>query len=266
MVHSPAVGLAAPPRSWAHTAELVYVLMLKDVRVRYKSSVLGYLWAIANPLAFALVYYVAFGVILQVSVQRNFAVVLLTGLFPWSWAANSFMHATGAYRHNASLVRKVRVRRAVLPLGSTLQEMLHFFLALPILVIAVGLTSEWHASWLFAIPVMALVQLALIYPICVILAAANVVVRDVEYLVSLALQMLFFLTPIVYPVEAIPAAYRPYFAVNPMAPLIAGWRDVLLRGRLDLAACAQCLAFAAVLGVLAVWVHRRLEPKMGELL
>jgi lipopolysaccharide transport system permease protein len=268
-VTSASVPRTAPatPRSWAQTAELVYLLVLKDLRVRYKSSVLGYLWAVANPLAFALVYYVAFGVILRAGAQDNFAILLLTGLFPWSWAANALVHATGVYRHNTSLVRKVQVRRAALPLGITLQEMLHFFLTVPILIGAIVLTTgEWHASWVITIPLMAVVQLALIYPITVILAAANVLVRDVEYLVGIALQMVFFLTPIVYPASAIPPALRPYFAANPFMPLINGWREVLLRGQLDVTACFTCLGFAAVAGLLAAFAHQHVEPKMGELL
>jgi ABC-type polysaccharide/polyol phosphate export permease len=113
---------------------------------------------------------------------------------------------------------------------------------------------------------MALLQLAVILPLSLILAAANVVVREVEYLVRIVLQMVFFLTPIVYPTKIIPAEYKPYFNLNPFAPLIAGWREVLLGGRLDPTTGLQCLMFAALAGVAAVVVHRRVEPRMGELL
>ena len=116
------------------TLELLYLLVLKDLRLRYKSSFLGYLWALANPLAFTLVYYVTFKLIIRNGID-HYGVFLVTGLFPWAWMANTLLQSTGAYRNNPTLVRKVNVPRAILPLGSVVQEMVHFLFAVPIVVV-----------------------------------------------------------------------------------------------------------------------------------
>src|SRR5438309_2354350 len=115
----------------AQRVELLYLLVLKDLRVRYKNSFLGYLWALANPLAFTLVYYVAFEVILK-TVVPNFALYLVFGMFPWSWLMNALVQSTGAYRGNPSLVRRVPLPLSILPLSTVVQHMVHFVLALPI--------------------------------------------------------------------------------------------------------------------------------------
>jgi lipopolysaccharide transport system permease protein len=248
----------------AKALELLYLLVAKDLRVRYKGSVLGYLWALANPLAFTFVYYVAFKVIIRTATD-NYGLYLVTGLFPWAWVSNALVRAAGAYRLNPTLVRKVRLPRSVLPLSYVVQEMVHFLLAVPILVVGVTIaTGVSHLQWVWLIPALAVVQLLVLYPIGVVLAATNVLVRDVEYVVGIALQLLFFLTPIVYEAGSIPARYQSYFTWSPFASLIHGWRVALYDGRLEPGAVGSCLVFAAVAGMLAHLVHRTVEPTIGE--
>jgi lipopolysaccharide transport system permease protein len=257
---------AIPQRSWMQSLELVALLVLKDLRVRYKGSFLGYVWAVANPLAMTVVYYIAFQIIMRVQLP-NYGIYLVTGLFPWTWASGSLLRAAMSYRSNETLVRKVQTRRSILPLSDVLQEMMHFLLACPVILVALALTSGTvHAEWIVLIPLMAVIQLAVIYPMAIILAALNIVTRDVEYLVGIVLQMLFFLTPIVYPVDSIPGPYRPYFDLNPFFSLITAWRSVFYDGTLDPASLVRLAAFAPVLGVAAWAIHRRVEPRIGEML
>jgi ABC-type polysaccharide/polyol phosphate export permease len=113
---------------------------------------------------------------------------------------------------------------------------------------------------------MAVVQLAMLYPVGLILACANVIVRDVEYLVAITLQLLFFLTPIVYEPAAIPKEYAWLFDLNPFSSMISAWRAIFYHGSLDAPAIGRCLLFAAMAGLLAWYVHRTLDPRIGELL
>lgn len=256
----------AATTSWAQTTELLYLLVVKELRVRYKGSFLGYVWALANPLAFTLVYYVAFQIIVRVQVE-NYALFLVTGLFPWTWMHGSLVQSTSAYRANQSLIRKVRIRQAVLPLSNAVHEMVHFFFAVPILLAGVVIaTGSFHVSWLVLVPAMALIQLAIVYPLGLMLATANVFVRDVEYLITLLLQMLFFLTPIVYSESMIPEQYRWYFAVNPFTPMINAWRAVFNDGVLAVGPAGRCIAFAAAAGLVAWATHVALRRRIGELL
>jgi len=249
-----------------HFFELLYLLVQKDLKVRYKSSVLGYLWALANPFAFALVYFVAFKIIMRVQ-MHNYSVFLLTGMFPWVWLTNSLSQATGSYRNNASLVKKVNLDRAVLPLGNVAHEMVHFCFALPVLAIFIYFTGgEMYGAWLWQIPLMILLQLAMVYPVALVLALSNVYIHDVEYLVGIGLSMLFFLTPVVYPVTMVPTAYRHYFEWSPLAALIENWRSVLLHGSVNMPMFMHCVTVAIIVAVLAVVTYRKTASKLGELL
>lgn len=249
-----------------HFLELLYLLIQKDLKVRYKSSVLGYLWALANPFAFALVYYVAFKVIMRVEIH-NYSVFLLTGMFPWVWFTNALIQATASFKNNVSLVKKVNINRAVLPLGSVVHEMVHFCFALPVLCCFIYFTGGvFHASWLWQLPLMILLQLALVYPLALVLALANVYVHDVEYIVGIGLSLLFFLTPIVYPVSMIPEIYRHLFEWSPLVALIRNWRSVFLEGSVDVGLLAHCTVVVLIISFLSLVIYRKGACKLGELL
>lgn len=253
-------------RALRQNTELLYLLVSKELKVRYKNSVLGYLWAVANPLAFAVVYYVAFKMIMRVPMP-NYSIFLLAGLFPWVWLTNSIAHATGSYRNNTSLIKRVTLPRAILPLSNVAHEMVHFCFALPVLalfVIAAG--NQLFLSWLWLLPLMVLLQFALVYPVALMFALLNVYVRDVEYLVGIGLSLMFFLTPIVYPLSMVPEKYQWYFSLSPLAALIDCWRGVLLEGEVQLSAALYCLFVAAGLGVSAALIYGRTQAKLGELL
>lgn len=253
--------LGLPQRS-----ELLLMLVAKDLKVRYKQSLLGYMWAVANPLAFATVYFVAFKLVMRVQVE-NYAVFLLSGMFPWLWLTNSVVQGTGCFRANPSLVKKVRMDRRVLPLASAVHEMTHFFFALPVLGLFLAVSGEGlHLSWLWQVPLMMALQLAFVFPLALLLGLANVFVRDVEHLVGVSLQLLFFLTPIVYPARLVPPEYAAALYLNPLAPLIRAWRSIFLDGRLDPMAMAPLAVFSVILWVLASWARTRWEGRIAELL
>jgi lipopolysaccharide transport system permease protein len=251
----------------AQTLELLYLLVRKDLKVRYKSSVLGYLWALANPFAFAFVYWVAFKYIMRVQME-NYSLYLIAGIFPWLWLANGVTQATRSYHVNASLVKKVRIPRGVLPLSSVVQEMMHFLFALPVIVafLVFAGTFEVRAAWLWQLPLMLSVQLAFVYPLAMVLAISNVYVHDIEHLAGLGFAMLFFLTPMVYPVTMVPESLRPWFDWNPLHALMASWRGVFFSGTLDVPGLAYAVACAGALAALAWAFHRRFGPRIPELL
>lgn len=246
--------------------ELLYLLVLKELKVRYKRSVLGYLWAIANPFAFALVYWFAFKYIMRVQIP-NYSIFLLTGMFPWGWLANSLIHASSSYRNNASLIKKVKLERALLPLSSVVHEMLHFCFSLPVLSVFIFISGgPFYLAWFWQMPLMILLQLTFLYPLALILAITNVYVHDVEYIVGIALSMLFFLTPIVYPPEMVPAQFTDYINYSPLSALIGNWHNVFLRGNIQFDQFAYCLSISLVLWLIAYHFYRRRSIRLGELL
>lgn len=249
-----------------HFMELLFLLVQKELKIRYKSSFLGYLWAMANPFAFAVVYYFAFKVIMRVQMP-NYSLFLLAGMFPWVWFTNALSHATGSYRNNASLVKKVNLQRSVLPLSNVMHEMVHFCLAIPVLLLFILIAGgDFYLSWFWQIPLMIMLQVMLIYPLALVLALANVYVHDVEYLVGISLSLLFFLTPIVYPLSMVPVKYHALFEMSPITMLIQNWRDVFLEGNLNLITFSTAVAIATIFIVIAWFVYGKTSSKLGELL
>jgi lipopolysaccharide transport system permease protein len=250
-----------------HALELIYLLVLKDLKARYKSSVLGYLWAIANPFAFAFVYWLTFKYVMRVNIP-NYSIYLIVGMFPWIWLSTGVTQATRSFQSNASLVKKVVLPRSALPFSNIAEEMVHFLFALPVI-----LTFLWFAgdeplrlAWLWQVPVMMLFQVAFAFPIAVIFALANVFVHDIEYLVGIGFSMLFFLTPIVYSSSMVPASFRAYFELNPVVGLIDGWRSVFFHGVMDWSALTYPFLVALTFGVIARIFYARFSPRIGELL
>ena len=114
--------------------DLVFVLTKKDIKSRYKTSVLGYLWSIINPLAFAAIFYVIFQVVMRFDMQ-NYALFLVTGLFTWQWINNSANAGAMIFIQNASLIKKIIFPRSILPLSIVLQDAFHFLMSVPVIIV-----------------------------------------------------------------------------------------------------------------------------------
>lgn len=246
--------------------ELLGILVSKELKIRYKSSMLGYIWAIANPLAFAFVYYVAFKIIMRIEME-NYAIFLLTGMFPWMWLSNALQTAIGSFRNNIPLIKYVALPRYIMPLSNVVHEAVHFFFALPVLIFFVLFTGgDFYPNWLWQVPVLIFLQFIFIYPFALLFALFNVFVHDVEYLVGISLSLLFFLTPIVYPPGMVPDAYAVYFDLSPLAGLVNLWRGILLQGQFSLPDFLLVLAVSSIMAVFAFVLYRKVGKKVGELL
>ncbi len=253
-------------RSLPQLAELLYVLVRKELKARDKNRFLGYLWALANPFAFAFVYWIAFKFIMRLEIE-NYSLYLITGMFPWVWMSVGVTGATRSFVINASLIKKVSLPRAILPLANVAQEMVHFGFALPAIIAFLWFAGEIRpgAAWLWQIPVLLALQVAFVYPLALSLALANAYVRDMEYLVGIGFSLMFFATPMVYPITMVPEAYRHWFELNPLHALMQSWRSVFLQGTLEVGHVAYVLACAALTGIIAWLLYRKLAPRVGEL-
>jgi len=258
--------MPAVDRSLPQLAELLYVLVRKELKARYKNRFLGYVWALANPFAFAFVYWIAFKFIMRMEIE-NYSLFLITGMFPWVWLSVGVTGATRSFIVNASLIKKVSLPRAILPLGNVAQEMVHFGFALPAIIAFLWFAGEIRpiASWLWQVPVLLALQVAFVYPLALSFALANAYVRDIEYLVGIGFSLMFFATPMVYPITMVPEEYRYYFELNPLHAMMQSWRTLFLQGTLDVRHMAYAAAFAAVTGVIAWLLYRKLARRIGEL-
>ncbi len=249
-----------------HYIDFIVVLTQKEMKVRYKSSVLGYFWSIAHPLAFALVFFIAFKIVMKIQME-NYALFLIAGLFPWQWLANSVNVSPVVFMGNASMVKKVNFSRSALPLVTVLQDGIHFVLAIPVLVVFMFFYHEFPSlSWLYGIPVLIGVQFMMTYGICLAVSAVNPFFRDLERLVSLFIMFMFYLTPIIYPESMVPEKYEHLLNLNPFAPLMISWRNLFLDGTLDAGLLTISLLYSVAILAFGYAVYKRLSWKLAEVL
>ena len=260
--------LTRSARRIEHARDLLAVLVLKEFRVRYKRTVLGYLWSVLQPLAFALVYYVVFRRFIRVDTgEVDYTLFLVLGLFPWQWFNNAVAGGATSLVANAPLITQVSFPRVFATVSGFLNEALHFLLTLPIMLtflFASGRPPRW--SWLWLLPTLLLIQAALTLGLALLTAAGNLVLRDLERLVGIGLLMLFYLTPVVYPADLIPPDLAWILYANPMGCLVVSWRDVLVDGAADPWMLTLAAAWAAAALVAGTLLFRRTEPKFAELI
>jgi lipopolysaccharide transport system permease protein len=254
---------SARPRNYL---DLILVLTAKEIKLRYSSNVLGYLWSIANPLIFALVYTFAFKVAMKVSIE-NYGLFLITGLFPWQWFSNSVTMSPRVFIFNASLIKKINFPRNTLVLVMVLQDMIHFMLSIPIIWIFLISRGGMPALLsLVVIPLLLAIQFAMTYGISLALASLNPFFRDLEKIASIGAALVFFCTPIVYAPDMLPGKYQLMLTLNPLASLMICWRNILIHGRLDPYYFLVTLFYAALFLALGSLIFRKLSWKFAELL
>jgi ABC-type polysaccharide/polyol phosphate export permease len=256
------------------SGDLVRNLVLRELRSTYKSTALGFLWSLLNPLFTMLILTFVFGLILSVPVptpegaKASFPAFLLVGLLPWNLVAVALASGCSSLVSNGNLLRKVYFFRATLPASTVLAQGLPFVVALALLLVylAVLRIPFWRVLWLLPVPVLAVFALAL--GLALITSVANVYFRDTQHLVSLASSAWFLATPIVYPVEMVARFGEPWmtlYRLNPAAALVATFRAILYAGTLpdpfDLAWSSLSAGIVLAVG----WtVFRKVEPRLPE--
>jgi homopolymeric O-antigen transport system permease protein len=183
---------------------LVRNLVAKDITVKYRGSLLGLLWSLLHPALMLVVYTFAFKVVLRVHTE-NYAYFIMAGLLPWTFFASALKDSTQAIVGNAGMIRRVYFPREILPIASVLFNFTQLLLALAVFLPALLLVSGVNPSWRMTL-VVPLLLLHLAFTIGVALALASVTVhfRDVAHLTDVLLPLLFWATPIIYPIEMVP--------------------------------------------------------------
>jgi ABC-2 type transport system permease protein len=207
--------------------ELIRNLVLKDLKLKYRDSALGFLWSLANPLLLIAVFSFVFGHILRGG-PTNFAYFLMIGILPWNFFAQSLTMSTGSVLENGSLIRKVAVPMEVFPVSTVLFNLAQYLLALavffPAALLFLRVPPSW--SWLAFVPIL-LLQAVFTLGVCLIASTATVFYRDVRHFAEILLTLLFWLTPIVYDVRAVPPSMVTIIHLNPMTYVVLAYQDVL---------------------------------------
>jgi ABC-type polysaccharide/polyol phosphate export permease len=258
-----------------HYRELVRNLVVRDLKVRYKSSLLGVAWSWLNPLLMMAVYTVLFTIFLRNDTVPHYPVFLLCGLLPWNFFNDAVIQATGSVVNNASLIKKVYFPSIVLPLSVVLSNLVNFLIALPlffVLALIFGVRPTW---WVLLLPVTILIQVVFTIGLTLILATLNVFFRDTQIILGVITLAWFFLTPVFYPINAVPpeAQVLGYTInaqlwlrrLNPMASIIASYRDLLYWGApTGLDFLLRTAVTALVVLVVGFLIFQRYSPRFGE--
>ncbi len=253
-------------RSVQHYLDLITVITQKELKSKYKNNVLGYFWSIAHPLAFALVFYIAFKVVIKIPMQ-DYMVFLISGLFPWQWFATSVGASPTVFLANVSIIKKVNFPRNIIPFTIVLQDMIHFVLTIPVIVLFMlifHITPGW--IWLVGIPMLLIIQFTLIYGIVLAISSLNLFFRDLERLTSIFLTIFFYFTPIIYPETMIPVKYANLVNLNPLTSLIVSWRNLFLHNQLDFIPLTISFAYALLFLAIGSIIYKKLSLKFAEVL
>jgi len=224
-----ALGSKFNRRRKAYLWDLLVHLTIRDLKVRYEGSTLGFAWSLANPLLLLCVFYFLFQMVLSVDVRR-FSSFTFSGILIWYWFSSSLTQAATSITASRELIKHPGFPIAVLPVVSVSGALLHFLLSLPVLLLLIFLEGADLKFTILAFPLIILIQFVLLLGLGYFFAAANVLFRDTSHMLTGLLQILFFLTPIFYDPSVVPVAYRPFYNLNPLVNLMEAYRDVLLRG------------------------------------
>ncbi|UCE59585.1 MAG: ABC transporter permease [Phycisphaerales bacterium] len=255
--------------------QLLLSLTWRDIRVRYKQSMLGIAWAVVLPLSMMLVFTFVFTRAIDTSsvlkIQMPYALYAYTGLVPWVFFSTSLAGCVNSLVANRNLVTKVYFPREVFPLSSVASSFVDFCIAAVVLIALMfyfDLAGEWafaaHATLLF-LPAVVLVQVALTVGLGMFLAMGNLFYRDVRQIFSVAVQLLMFVSAVVIPVPQDGSILARLISLNPLVPLIGAYRDCVIHGRLpDTGGFAYATTFA-VAALIGGWIcFRRASYKFAE--
>ncbi len=228
---------------------LVQILILRELKTRYRGTALGFLWSFVNPLILTTIYVLVFSVYLRVEME-HYPVFLLCGILPWTWFSSGLNEATLSIISNGGLIKKVWLPSEIFPLVYICANMVHYLLSIPILLLFLvffRITPSWS---LFLFPLVLGIQFTFTYSLALIVSSLAVQFRDLLHIVPNVLMIWFFLTPIFYPITTVPEKYRVLVRVNPMARLVMAYQDIFFYGRLFSASSLAILT--AVSGLLLV--------------
>lgn len=263
------------PRAIWKRRDLLRNLIMRNLKSRYKDSLLGFFWSVLAPLLNALVYLV----FLRILARGVPMTEVLIGVFAWQFTAQCVGNGLGAITENSNLITKVAFPRIILPMASVLSNLVNFLLSLLVqfLLIAVllGMKGEMMQATLWIAPLLILWHAVFCFAIAVFLSAANVYFRDLQHLVGVLLTAWFFLTPAMYSLELVRDlaeqrglhALPDWFLINPMAAIITAYRALILPGSSfpwSPQALIGLFAIPPVFLLMALLVFRRLEPNFSD--
>jgi lipopolysaccharide transport system permease protein len=254
-------------RELIRNRELLYMITWREIRIRYKQSVMGLLWAVLMPIIIT-----SAGVVVRVAVSRVSGRPITSAdiggigvkALPWAFFVSALRFGTSSLAGNSSLVTKIKFPRLIFPLSAVLTSLFDMAIATPVFLVLLPFAGVRLSPNVLWVPLLLLILVIFTAGLCIVLSAANLFFRDIKYLVEVVLTFAIFFTPVLYD-AAVAGKWRAILMLNPIAPLLEGLNSsVVLRRQPDF----PWVAYSASVSVLLLWggiiFFRRLEPRFAE--
>ncbi|MFM7175263.1 MAG: ABC transporter permease [Caldilinea sp.] len=254
---------------------LIYNLVVRDLKSRYRNSVLGFLWSLLNPLGMMAVFTVISLVLFRDQTIENYPIFLLSGILAWNYFSASMMTGTNSVVANGHLIKKVHFPTEVLPIATILANLVNFLLALLLLFAAILIFRIDFSPWIWLLPAVILIQTMFTLGIVFFLSTLQVYYHDTLIVMDVVMLAWFFLTPVFYSANMLPVSYtvagftvdiqRLVYILNPIASLVNMYRDLLYWGyRTDLDFFLRTFLTSVVVLVAGYWFFVRHSANFSE--
>jgi lipopolysaccharide transport system permease protein len=245
---------------------LLWALVCRHLNARYRGSALGFIWSFLNPLCLIAVYSLVFLYYLRFNQVENYSLFLFAGLLPWLWFSTSLLESTSAISGGGALITKAMFPTHILPTVTVLTNLANFLFAIPLLIafmLIVGVMPSWA---LLALPLIIALELLFLLGLALALSAVNTYYRDVQHILANLMTLWFFLTPIIYPAENVPARVKFSLLFNPAAIFTEMYHRIFLRGEWpSLALLSIAVVFAVVSLLLGNAIFNHYREDFAEL-
>lgn len=245
--------------------ELLYFLALRDIKIRYKQTALGALWALLQPLLTVAIFSVVLGKLVAIKTgDIPYPVFVFCGLLPWTFMSTTIASSSNSIVSGSNLITKVYFPRLIIPIASVGAGLVDFLLGLIFFIaMMIYYQAGVHSQMIFA-PLFFLMMFALAVAVGILLSALNVRFRDVKHIVPVALQLWMFASPVIYPSSLFPEKWRWFFALNPLTGILEGLRSAIFGVPFDTFAIGCSLAVIFVLLLIALIVFRHMEDYFAD--
>jgi len=248
--------------------ELLYFFVWRDIKVRYKQTVLGALWAIIQPVATTLLFTVFFGRLggLSKQVSGSYSLFVFIGLALWTFYANAVTLAASSLVGSSHLISKVYFPRLLIPLAAILSGLVDFAVSFAFLLVLMAAYGIAPSAQLLALPLFVAGTMVAAAGAGILFSALIVSYRDFRYVITFVLQLWLFATPVLYAIEIIPAKWLPLYALNPMVGMIAGFRASVLGGTMPLRTIGIAFVAAGLLLAIAIRYFTTVERRFADVI
>lgn len=244
------LGIPIHGRRLVYLRDLVREMVVRDMKLRYKRSVLGIVWSLLNPLVQMLVFMFLSRGVLALNIP-NYPLFVFTGVLVWNWFQPALLQAASAITDNRELIRRPGFPTAILPVITVTTHLIHFLLALPVLLSFLLISGGRLTSAILMLPLVILVQFLLTLSLGYLVSTVHVTFRDTQHILGVSLVLLFYLTPVFYDASALPLRYQAFYRLNPLFHLVTAYRAILIYG--EMPDIPTLLTLGALVGLL-LWL------------